>query len=226
EPERVLMTEVLNGRGTKHMEVIPNGVDPGLLHYVGPPKEKDVLVFSGAMTYNPNLDAARQLCGDVLPRIRKSVPQTSLRITGGCGDLDVTDMQSISGVEFTGYVDDIRPVVASASALVVPLRIGGGTRLKILESMALGTPVVSTPIGAEGLDVTDGVDILLGESPEELAAQTVRLLTDPDLASRVSSAAAQLVGERYRWPDIAEKFERTVSTCVTSELERSNVRSG
>lgn len=207
-PERELMRTLLKNGHRDCVHVIPNGVDPALLEYPSPGKEDGLLVLNGALTYQPNRDAAECLCREILPRVQARFPQAHVRITGGLKGVKLGSLRDIPGVEFTGYVDDIRRIVASACALVVPLKFGGGTRLKILEAMALGTPVVSTSVGAEGIDVTDGEDILLGETTDELADRTVRLLADPHLAERIAENARALVRDRYQWPAIAEKFTR------------------
>ena len=109
-------------------------------------------------------------------------------------------------VTLTGYVDDVRPLVARAWCSVVPLRIGGGTRLKILEAMALGTPVVATSKGAEGLDVRDGEHLLIADEPAAFAEQVVRLLRDADLRAALAANSRRLVAERYDWAIVMPKF--------------------
>jgi len=211
ERERHLFEALLpNGRGPR-AKVIPNGADPCLLDYECPTKEHGVLVFTGALGYLPNYGAALHLWRDILPLVRRYVPEARVRITGRAAGVDTSEFEAAPGVELTGYVDDIRPVVASASALVVPIRLGGGTRLKILEAMALGTPVVSTRVGAEGISVADGDDILLGETAAEMANRVVRILTSPELAAKIAGNARALVRERYQWPAIAAQFERVLS---------------
>ena len=220
EHERQLMERLSKKPSNMEIHVIPNGVDPGFLEYVPPSKQRGLLVFTGALTYRPNYDAAVCLCHEVLPLVWSEWPRARVRITGSIDSVDVSDLSGAPGVAFTGYVDDIRPVVASASALVVPLQYGGGTRVKILEAMALGTPVISTPIGAEGLDVEHGVTILLGDTPMELAEQTSRVLADPNLAGRISRNARELVRERYQWPAIAAKLERVLAAGQDKEAVR------
>ena len=218
EQERGLMEGLLGDGHGKEICVVPNGIDPGLLEYQPPMREEAVLLFTGALTYKPNYDAAVRLCEDILPAVRTRFPHARLRITGGFEGVDVSGLADTPGVELTGYVEDIRPVVASASVLVVPLHFGGGTRLKILEAMALGTPVVSTPIGAEGLEVQDGVHILLGETTTELADRTSRVLADPDWAVKIAGNARELVKEHYQWPMIAGRFERVLARSREKEI--------
>ena len=210
--EQTLMNDLLNHSSliTHHssfVHVIPNGVDPKLLDFSAP-KKPGTLAFTGALSYQPNHDAAMTLCRDILPPLRAQFPDVRVRITGRNDGVDMTEFPRDSSIEFTGYVDDIRPVVASAAALVVPLRFGGGTRLKILEAMALGTPVVSTPMGAEGLEIENGIHMLLGETAGDLVFQTAKILSDPDFGEWIARNARALVRERYQWPSIAENFER------------------
>ena len=216
--EQTLMDKLLNHSSLTH--VIPNGVDPSLLDFSAP-KKPGTLIFTGALSYQPNYDAALVLCRDVLPAIRSQFPDTRLRITGRSDGIDMSRFPSDPSVEFTGYVEDIRPVVASASALVAPFRFGGGTRLKILEAMALGTPVVSTPMGAEGIEIENGVHMLLGESSADLAYQTARILSDPEFGEWIARNARALVAERYQWPAIAGSFERVISLGVERKANAS-----
>ena len=188
------------------VKVVPNGVDcqhncPGLARPV-----PGTLVFNGALTYSVNYDAMRYFLAEVYPLIRQQSPDVSLTITGSISGVDTAGLQSNGDVHFSGYVQDIRPWVASASVCVAPLRQGSGTRLKILEAMALGTPVVSTSKGAEGLDVIDGDHILLADDPTTFAHHTLRLLRDPDLRRRLTTNARSLVEERYDWLQIGQRF--------------------
>lgn len=215
-----LMESVLRRRHGKDIRVIPNGVDPDLLDYHPSAKDNRLIVFTGAPDYKPNYDAAARLCREVLPSVRAQLGSVKLKITGRTDGVDVTPLSSLEGVQFTGYLEDIRPVLGSASALVVPLRFGGGTRLKILEAMAIGTPVISTPMGAEGLQVRDGENILLGKTSANLAEQTCKVLSDPDYVAWIAGNARKLVRDRYQWPVIADEFARifaergSTSTCL------------
>jgi len=172
----------------------------------------DSLVFNGALTYYANADAMRFFAGEILPRIRAQRPSVMLRITGRSDGVDLTWLSADGSVALTGYLDDVRPVVAGSWACVVPLRIGGGTRLKILEAMALGTPVVATSKGAEGLDITPDQEVLIADEPAAFAAQTVCLLGDPELRQRLAANARLLVEERYGWQAIGSAFCQVVES--------------
>ena len=188
------------------LALVPNGVDlqtlrPGL---AGP--RPDTIVFNGSLTYPPNLEAMQFFILNALPLIRVRRPGVRLRITGSLQGVDLGWLPPESPVDFTGCLEDVRPVVAGSWLAVAPLRTGGGTRLKILEAMALGTPVVATPKGAEGLEVAAGLDILLAARPGALAASCLRLLQEPDLRSTIVANARRLVECRYGWEAIGKGF--------------------
>jgi len=216
--ERAHVAEIVPDYGNVH--IIPNGVDvdvcrPGLAE-----PATDTLVHSGALTWSANYDAVFYFLSEILPLIRQHAPDVQLKVTGSTRNVAINRLPSLDGVVFTGYVDDIHPVVAGSWACVVPLRIGGGTRLKILEAMALGTPVVSTSKGAEGLDVTHGENILIADDPREFAAQTVRLLRDPELRRHLAENGRRLVEQRYDWRLIGEQFNRLVEAVANKRENR------
>jgi glycosyltransferase involved in cell wall biosynthesis len=181
------------------VSVVPNAVD--FASYAGWHAEPrpNTLIFSGALSYRANYDGLRWLLADVFPRIQRAVPDVRLRVTGSTRGIDLAGLPTNGAVEYTGYVDDIRPLVAESSASVVPLWHGSGTRLKILEAMALGTPVVATTKGAEGLAVTSGDDILLRDDPDGFARGVADLLRSSELRSRLAAGGRRLVQDRYDW---------------------------
>ncbi|MBN1483918.1 MAG: glycosyltransferase [Chloroflexia bacterium] len=200
------------GRG--QVEIVPNGIDcrhnrPGLA-----PKQPYRLVYNGALTYHANYEAMQYFLAQIYPLIRRQVPQASLTITGSTAGVDLDGLQLDESVHLSGYVPEVRPLVAGSAACVVPIRQGGGTRLKILEAMALGTPVVATNKGAEGLEVTPERNILIADTPAAFAGQVVRLLRDPALQSHLAGAARVLVEERYDWPQIGRRFVELVESAV------------
>jgi sugar transferase (PEP-CTERM/EpsH1 system associated) len=165
------------------------------------------LVFTGSMDWLPNEDAMVHFVHDILPRIRQLEPEATLSIVGRLPTPTVKRLADDHGVEVTGRVDDVRPHIAAASVYVVPLRIGGGTRLKIFEAMAMGKAVVSTTVGAEGLPVSDGRDVLIADEPVRFAESVVRLIRDVDARRRIERAARRLVVEKYDWSAAAADFE-------------------
>jgi glycosyltransferase involved in cell wall biosynthesis len=193
------------------ISVIPTGVDteyfvPAGHAVAGPPN----LVFTGSMDWLPNVDGVRFFCRDILPSIREVAPDTTFTIVGRSPTADVRRLGDEPGVEVTGRVDDIRPFLDRATVYVVPLRIGGGTRLKIFEAMSAGKAVVSTTIGAEGLPVENGRHVLLADTPETFAATVVDLVRDAAARHELERNARALVTERYDWSAAATHLERAL----------------
>lgn len=198
--------EVLTQRyGALDVAVVPSGFDAS--HFVAstPPVPRDPgrILFLGSMSYGPNVDGVVRFCREVLPGLRARRPGLVLEIVGRDPAPEVLALAA-EGVEVTGEVPDVRPYLERTGALVVPLEIGGGTRLKIVEALALGTPVVSTTIGAEGLGLVDGVHLRLADGAAAFAAATEELLDDRERAERLGSAGRELVWSRYRWEVLAE----------------------
>ncbi len=190
------------------VEVVPNGVDmdafPRLPLDGADPR---ALVFVGAMRYRPNADAARFFVEEILPRVRATIPGVELTIVGADPPPDVVALGKVPGVRVTGTVPDVRPWMRNAGVVVVPLLSGGGTRLKILEAFAMGRPVVSTTIGAAGIEARDGEHLLLADRPEAFARAITRLATEPGLRARLVEQAYALVRGRYQWSAAAERLE-------------------
>src|SRR6185369_3119371 len=154
---------------------------------------------------------------DVLPRIRARRPDCTLTIAGRKPTSAITELATRDpGILVTGGVPDIRPYVWGAAVSIVPLRIGGGTRLKIYESMAARVPVVSTSIGAEGLTIHPPSDIRIADTAEEFAAQCVELLENPQQRVAIAGAAWTMVAERFSWESVAQQFERILARAAPS----------
>lgn len=218
ERERDLVLRV--APGYRNIAVVPNGVDAALYTGdFGTPKP-DTLIHTGALSYVANWDAMSFFLSSIFPLIKMRRPEVELRITGGTNRVALDSLPRCDGVAFTGYLDDIRPAVAQSWVSVVPLRIGGGTRLKILEAMALGTPVVSTSKGAEGLDVTPEENILIADEPEQFAKAVLRLLDDASLRARLGANGRELVSSRYRWEQIGGKLERVLQQVIQERQTR------
>ena len=210
EDERRLL-DVVPGVRTA---VIPNAAD--VEYYqprpADPPPDGRTLAFFGLLSYAPNVDGVLYFIRDIWPRVAEAHPEARLKIIGG---KPPRSLQLLAGprVELTGFVPDLRPHLAGAAAVVVPLRLGGGTRLKIVEAMAMGKAIVSTTLGAEGIAATPGRDLLIGDQPEAFADAVNRLLGDPDLAARIGQSARSLAVERYSWSGAAlalEGFYRSI----------------
>jgi glycosyltransferase involved in cell wall biosynthesis len=189
--------------------VVPNGVDIAEFVPSPEPVAAKSLLFFGAINYFPNTDGALFFTSEILPILRARDPSIALRIVGPVAEGPVTELRR-DGIEVLGFVEDVKAEIARAAVVVVPLRIGGGTRLKILEAMAMGKAVVSTRLGAEGLDVEHDKDILLADTPHEFAHQVLAVLSSPELRERLGTAARRTAVEHYSWSCSAEKMERTL----------------
>lgn len=186
--------------------VVPNGVDTKLLYPSTSPYEPCTLIYNGALTYEANYDAVRYFLAEIFPLIYSQKPDVRFLITGSIQGVDLNQLETNEHVIFTGYLDQVHPAIQKSTVCVVPLQWGGGTRLKILEAMALGTPVVSTRLGVEGLDLEWGREILVSDDPPEFAAHVLQLLKDPDLRTRIVQNARLAVEKLYDWEPIAQTF--------------------
>jgi glycosyltransferase involved in cell wall biosynthesis len=178
------------------------------------------MVFTGSMDWLPNEDGMVYFVRDVLPLIRREEPSATLSIVGRAPTPAIAKLGSEYGVEVTGRVDDVRPHMAAAAVYVVPLRIGGGTRLKIFEAMAMGKPVVSTTVGAEGLPVQPGADIAIADSASAFADAVVRLFRDEAERTRMGEAARRLVAERYDWSAVFGHLEQALEAAAGGSRHR------
>ncbi len=187
----------------KTVEVIPNGIS--LSDYAAPKQapRPNTLIFTGPFGYHANYDAMRWFLGEAYPLIQRQIPDVHLYITGDHANLPLPPAENVT---LTGFVDDIQTLIASTWVSLAPLRIGGGTRLKILEAMALKTPVVATTKGAEGLNLRHNEHLLIADEPEAFAQSVVRLLQNPALRQRLVDSAYQLLQKQYNWPAIMPKF--------------------
>jgi polysaccharide biosynthesis protein PslH len=203
--------------------VIPTGVDVDFFRPTVAPEHPNALVFTGSMNWMPNEDAIFYFVKKILPNIRRQVPSVSLAVVGRDPSARLQDLaRKTKGVNVTGRVEDIRPYVRNGSVYVVPLRVGSGTRLKIFESMAMGKAVVSTSIGAEGLPVQTGRDIIIADSPDEFASAVVGLLKDRSRRSQLGRMARQLVVRGYSWHSVGQHFESVLETLVKSMRDNIN----
>ena len=188
------------------IEIIPNGVD--VTHYQ-PDFSAEVpahLIYIGSMDWYPNEDAVGFFADEVLPRIQERVPDVRFSIVGGNPSARVQKLAERKGVVVTGRVPEIKPYFAEATVFVVPLRIGSGTRLKILEALAMGKAIVSTSVGAEGLALKDGEEIFIADEPTVFAEAVTRLLTDASLRRRIGENGRARVERDYDWRSIGEKL--------------------
>jgi glycosyltransferase involved in cell wall biosynthesis len=202
------------------VHVVPTGVDTTFFSSRPSDPSSRRIVFTGSMDWLPNEDAMAFFCAEILPLVRREEPDASLSIVGRAPTPAVRKLALDHGVAVTGSVDDVRPYVQDGSVYIVPLRIGGGTRLKIFEAMAMGRAVVSTSIGAEGLPVTDGEHLLVADSPAAFAGAVVRLFRDLALRIRLESEARTLVVEQYDWSAVAMELENALWRFHTAASSR------
>lgn len=205
--------------GATRIDVIPTGVDVD--YFARPPAVLPVadLAFVGSMDWMPNIDGMEYFVQQILPLIRARRPACRLVIVGRNPSPSIRALaERDPQIQVTGTVADVRPYLWGSKVSIVPLRIGGGTRLKIYEALAAGTPVVSTQVGAEGLEVTDGEHIRLADSPEEFAAACLELLENPALAQSLATRGRQLVCSRFSWDYVASEFEAILARVADPSL--------
>ena len=196
-----------------HVVTIPNGVDCTHFACATEGREPDTVLFVGFFRHEPNVEAVRYFCREVLPRLQRAQP-VRFRIVGAYPPEVVRRLGDLPGVEVTGQVDEIGPCYRTAAVFVAPVLQGSGTRLKILEAMASGCPVVSTTIGAEGLGAVHEREILLADTPDDMAAAIARLMREPELAMRLAQAARAFVVAHYDWDGIAARLLAAYRTAL------------
>jgi sugar transferase (PEP-CTERM/EpsH1 system associated) len=198
--------------------VVPNGVDMEF-YTTEPPRPEGQplpgaqdLVFTGKMDFRPNVDAVLWFAQEVLPLICRESPETRFWVVGKDPHPRLAPLADDPAVVLTGRVEDVRPYIAAAAVYAIPLRIGGGTRLKVLEAMAMGKAIVSTALGCEGFDLVAGQELVLAGEPAEFAAAVLALLRDPERRQRLGRAARRFAGSRYDWRMIVPRLERVYET--------------
>jgi len=187
---------------------VPTGVDTD---YFRPRRleklEPHNLVFTGSMDWLPNEDAIRYFIEEIMPRVKESVPDVTLTVVGRNPYPSLLERSRRDpAIIVTGRVEDVRPYMEQAAVYIVPIRVGGGTRLKIYEAMAMEKPIISTTIGAEGLPVRDGVELSLADTPLGFAEKVVEVITNQTLARELGERAAATVREKFGWDKVAAEF--------------------
>jgi glycosyltransferase involved in cell wall biosynthesis len=194
--------------GIETVTSVPTGVDVEYFANRGAVAPTSDIIFCGSMDWLPNVDAVVHFLFDVLPLIRDRLPGATFTIAGRSPDARVIKaVQGLTGVSVTGRVEDMRPYLWGSKISVVPIRIGGGTRLKIYECMAAGVPVVSTTVGAEGLRYHDGADIVIADDPRGFAAACVRLLSENSTRCSIASDALEYARSSLSWEAVSREFE-------------------
>ena len=200
--------QILNAQmPAKPTHVAPNGVDVEYFQPSPEPVDLNSLVFTGLISYRPNTDAVLFFVHEVLPHIVKARPEAVFSIVG-MGPPDEVLRLAGPNVKVTGEVPDVRPYIQNASIFVVPLRMGSGTRLKVLEGLAMGKPMVSTRLGCEGIEVRDGEHLLMEDDPQAFAQAVVRLMEDRELSARLGTAGRALVEQNYSWESIVQAMQQ------------------
>jgi polysaccharide biosynthesis protein PslH len=185
---------------------VPNGVDVDYFRPTDDTVEPRTIVFNGTLDYRPNLDGAEFLVRQVLPRLRERYPDVRVVLVGRGSQADLDSFRG-PGVDVTGEVPDVRPYLASAAVVTVPIRTGSGTRLKVVEGLAMGKGMVSTALGSEGVDVRDGEHLLIADSAEDFATGVGRLFDDPSYAARLGRAGREKMVREYSWDYAGELLE-------------------
>lgn len=204
EQEKQNLLEIAPGYA--NVRTIPHSLD--LSYYsgnFGVPRPNS-LVYTGSLTYSANFDAVKYFLQGIYPHIKISVPGVSMQVLGNIGNVQLDELMDDVSVTFPGLLYDVRPSLGQSWLSIVPLRVGGGTRLKIIESLAIGTPVVSTSKGAEGLDVTHGKNILIADTPSDFAKAVISVLENPRLRESLSVEGKKLVQERYSSTAMGTQF--------------------
>ncbi len=207
---------LVRGRfGAERVDVVENGIDRDYFGSVEPAREHERILFLGGFDWRPNLDAVNQLLDTIFPAVLAVIPTAKLDLVGrNPPESLVRRAREMRNVTLHPNVPDVRPFLARSGVMAVPLRIGGGSRLKILEALATGLPVVSTRVGAEGLHLTAGRDLAVVERVEEMAASLVGCLRDPDAARAMADRGRRIVLESYDWDALADKLDRIWEGCL------------
>jgi sugar transferase (PEP-CTERM/EpsH1 system associated) len=212
--------------GAENVYDVPTGVDVEFFQPRGDvTPEANNLVFTGSMDWLPNEDAIRYFTEQIMPLIRQQISDVTLTVVGRNPYPALLELSKRDrSIVVTGRVDDVRPFIEKAAAYIVPLRIGGGTRLKIFEAMAMEKAVVSTSIGAEGLPVRNDEELILADTPEAFAGSVVRLLQDSEIGRRLGQQAAARVRETFGWRQVAENFASICEHTLNKASVRTSIR--
>jgi glycosyltransferase involved in cell wall biosynthesis len=209
--------KLLTISGGMNISVVPNGVDTEYFQSVGYRKSNNnKLAFLGGSLHYPNVDALMYFCKEIYPQVCQDIGDISLTVIGEFTENSI--LKTNNSVRFTGYVDDIRPYLNDCTLLIVPIRIGGGTRLKILEAMSLGIPVVSTSIGCEGIDVEKDKNIIIADSSHDFAKSIKAVLNDESFRHSLSRNGRHLVKKKYNWENIASRLEKIYQNELTPKV--------
>jgi glycosyltransferase involved in cell wall biosynthesis len=210
--------------GVRNISAVGTGVD---LDYFAAPRDKTLqfdFVFVGSMDWMPNVDGVEWFLSEVFPIVKAAKPDARLAIVGRNPPPTILAKADQTNVVVTGTVPDVRPFLWQSAISIVPLRVGGGTRLKIFEAMAAGTPVVATAIGAEGLPVQHGSTIQIADTAQDFAAECLRLLANPHQSARISQTALDIVRANFSWERVTRDFEQVLQSVEPASARTADVR--
>ena len=214
--EDKLMLKKISPRS--RFEVVENGVDVDYFKQKDGHDNTNRLIFAGRMDQYSNVDAIMQFCRNVWPLVKEKFPKMRFSIIGNNPPQKLLDMaKSDERIEVLGYVDDVRPYFAGATISICPIRDGGGTRLKILDAMAMGMPIISTTIGCEGIDVSPGINVFIANTPEEYVQSIGKLINDDMLRKSLSNCARITVEKKYSWNIIGQKLNKYYHDSVSKD---------
>jgi sugar transferase (PEP-CTERM/EpsH1 system associated) len=203
--------------GARNVFTIPTGIDTEFFSPREDNVEKDSLVFTGSMDWLPNEDAILFFAREILGKIRAEVPGVKLTVVGRNPSRRlINELKEYPEIDVVGWVEDVRPFISRHALYIIPLRIGGGTRIKVYEAMAMGKAVVSTAVGVEGLPVADGVNVIIADDPDNFARSVIRVLRDREMRSRIEKGARDFVEKNVSWEKAAETF-RSICCRVVNE---------
>jgi len=220
ETDREAFDDICNG--SVPIKLVPNGCDTV---YFKPDSSSVItgeMVFAGTMYYDANIDAMLFFCDKILPLIQAQFPSCHVTIVGRNPPNEIIALEKLGNVKVTGFVKDVRPYLKSANVIVVPLSQGSGTRLKILDAMAMGKAIVSTTIGAEGIDYGNGKNIMIADEPEDFAKCVLDLIRNEGLCTSLGVNARDLVDEKYSWKIIANQLDEAYRFAVETRRNFSN----
>jgi len=210
--------ELLSFEPELDIGVVPMAVDSAYFTPQDIPEEPNSLVFTGYFRHYPNVHGIMRFCREILPLIRRDIPETKLFIVGSSPTDEIIRLGEIDNVVVTGWVEDLKPYIARSSVYVAPLWLGTGMRVKILEAWGMAKPVVTTSVGSRGIDCTPGEDILIADDPQEFAAQTVRLLRDKALREKLGRNGRKQVEAKYDWEIIIQQVEEMYDEVLATKL--------
>jgi len=215
-PEEAQRVQEWAHKGTK-IWLVPNGVDVD--HYrfhAQQKKDRDIVLFCGSMDVTRNVEAVLFFVEEILPIVAKELSDVEFRVVGRNPAWPIVKLQTAEGISVTGTVDDVRPHYIQAKVAVAPFKLGGGTKLKVLEAMAMGVPVVATSVGAQGLDVKDGIHLFIEDEPWSFAQRVLMLLRDESERQRIAWNARALVERRYSWESLFKNLDYRLTEYIES----------